>query len=87
MNKPMHFFGGIGFFSFFFGFIAGLGAIALKVLGLRDFVETPLPVLAALFIIVGVQLTVMGLIAEILMRTYYESQDKKPYNIKERINF
>lgn len=87
MNKPMHFFGGLGFLSFFLGIVAGVSAVVLKVLGLRSFIATPLPVLAALFIIVGVQLAAMGVISEILMRTYYESQGKKPYQIKEKINF
>lgn len=87
MNKPMHFFGGLGFVSLFFGFIAGLSAVALRILGIKHIVETPLPVLSALLIIVGVQMIVMGVIAEILMRTYYESQDKTPYYIKEKINF
>lgn len=87
MNKPMHFFGGIGLLSFLFGLVAGSSAIALKIFGQRDFVETPLPILTALLIVVGVQLIVMGVIAEILMRTYYESQNKRPYHIKERLNF
>ncbi len=86
MNRPIHFFGGIGFVSLFLGFLAGFGAIILKILDLRDFVETPLPIFSALFIIVGVQMIIMGVMAEILMRTYYESQNKRPYNIKEKIN-
>ena len=86
MNKPIHFFGGIGFVSLLLGFLSGFGAIIFKILDLRDFVETPLPVFSALFIIVGVQLVVMGIMAEILMRTYYESQNKRPYNIREKIN-
>ncbi len=87
MNKPMHFFGGIGFVSLFFGILAGLLAVALKIMHIRQFVATPLPVLATLFIIVGVQLVVMGILAEMIMRTYYESQNKKSYIIKEKINF
>jgi len=87
MNKPMHFFGGIGFVSLFLGILAGLAAVALKITQIRDFVATPLPVLTALFTIVGVQLVVMGILAEMIMRTYYESQDKKSYIIKEKINF
>lgn len=85
MNRPMHFFGGIGFVSFGVGIFAGIFAIVLRFLGLH-LVETPLPIFSALFIIVGVQLIVMGIIAEMLMRTYYESQGKKPYLIKETIN-
>lgn len=86
MNRPMHFFGGIGFVSFFLGLLAGFASIVLKIFHLRDFVSTPLPILSALFIIVGIQLVAMGVISEILMRTYYESQHKKSYDIAERIN-
>jgi dolichol-phosphate mannosyltransferase len=87
MNRPIHFFGGIGLVSLFVGFIAGLVAVILKITGLRTFVSTPLPVFAALFTIVGVQFIVMGVLAEVLMRIYYESQKKQPYEINEKINF
>lgn len=87
MNKPMHFFGGIGFISFGVGSIAGIIAVGLKLFHIRDFVTTPLPVFSALFLIVGVQLVAMGILAEILMRIYYQSQDSKSYRIKEKINF
>lgn len=82
MNRPMHFFGGLGLVSLILGIIAGLSAAVLKILHLKDFVSTPLPILAALLIIVGVQLTMFGVIGEMLMRTYYESQGKRPYVIK-----
>jgi glycosyltransferase involved in cell wall biosynthesis len=86
MNRPMHFFGGIGFILLFLGVLAGCGAIALKIAGLRDFVATPLPVFSALLIIVGVQLAAMGVIAEMVMRVYYESRNTTPYMIAEKIN-
>ncbi|MCX6735922.1 MAG: glycosyltransferase family 2 protein [Candidatus Parcubacteria bacterium] len=86
MNRPIHFFGGLGFISFALGILSGITAIGLKIFGIRDFVQTPLPLFTALFIIVGVQLVVMGLLAEMIMRTYYESQDKTAYSIKEKIN-
>jgi glycosyltransferase involved in cell wall biosynthesis len=87
MNKPIHFFGGLGFISFFLGFATGLAAVILKIFHIRDFVATPLPIFTALLIIVGVQLIALGVISEILMRIYYESQNKYPYIIKEKINF
>lgn len=87
MNKPIHFFGGLGFLSFFIGVMAGVVAVALKFTGTRAFVATPLPIFSALFIIVGVQLVAIGVVAEMVMRTYYESQNKKTYTIKEKINF
>ena len=86
MNRPMHFFGGIGFATSSLGILAGLAAILLKVMHIRDFVATPLPIFSAMLVIVGVQLVAMGVVAEMLMRTYYESQGKKPYIIAETIN-
>lgn len=87
MNRPIHFFGGIGFVALFLGFVAGTSSVILKIIHYKDFVETPLPIFSALLIIVGVQLIVMGIIAEILMRVYYESQKKEVYIIKNKINF
>ncbi len=83
LNRPMHFFGGWGLLSFALGVASGCAAIVLKVLHLRDFVSTPLPVVSALFIIVGVQLVMFGVIGEMIMRTYYESQNRRPYTIAE----
>ena len=51
------------------------------------FIETPLPQLTVLFFLIGVQSIFIGLIAELVMRTYYESQDKKIYKIKDLYNF
>ncbi len=85
MNRPMHFFGGWGLVSFCVGAFAGLSAIVLKLLGMRDFVETPLPVLTALFVIVGVQLLMFGVVGEMLMRIYYESQQRRPYLVRETV--
>lgn len=86
MNRPMHFFGGIGFMSLGVGIFFGLMAVMLKIFDLRSFIATPLPIFSALFIIVGVQMIAMGVIAEILIRVYYESQNKTPYRIIEVIN-
>lgn len=87
MNRPIHFFGGIGFLSLLFGTLFALVAVGLKLAGLRSFVATPLPIFSALFVIVGVQLIAMGVVAEMVMRTYYESQGKTPYQVKETVNF
>lgn len=85
-TKPMHFFGGVGSAASFIGLAAGLIAIYLKFASIRDFVATPLPIFSALFLILGVQFVLMGLLAEIIIRTYHESQNKPVYLIKEKIN-
>lgn len=87
ISRPMHFFGGIGFASFFIGVISGLAAVILRIFDIKHLVATPLPIFSALFIIVGAQLIAMGVIAEMVMRVYYESRNKAPYDIKEKINF
>ena len=87
MQRPIHFFGGAGIISFFISLIAVSFALYYKISGQKDFVETPLPILSAMFFIVGILMILMGLIAEILMRTYYESQNKFPFTIKDKINF
>ncbi|MAG12682.1 glycosyltransferase [bacterium] len=81
--RPLLFFGGWGLVSMFLGFVAGVVAIVLKFMGLWTFTQTPLPVLAALFIIVGVLLVMMGFLAEILFRIYYENKGRTPYIVKE----
>jgi len=82
----MHFFGAVGIVALFLGSFAEIAAVVLRFMGLH-LVQTPLPVVGAMFLIVGVQFLLFGLIAEVLMRTYYESRHVKPYEIRERINF
>lgn len=81
-NRPMHFFGGWGFASLVFGVILGVLLILLRVLNISSPIAS-LPIIAALLFLVGVQLMLFGVMAEILMRTYYESQNKRPYTIRE----
>jgi dolichol-phosphate mannosyltransferase len=48
---------------------------------------TPLPLLTALTFLVGFMSLLMGLLAEMLVRTYFESQDRAAYHVRELINF
>jgi glycosyltransferase involved in cell wall biosynthesis len=84
-TKPMHFFGRIGFYSFALAAIAFLWAFIRK-LGGTSFIETPLPVIGAMFLILSVMLLCMGVLAEILMRTYFAAKHEKPYKVKESAN-
>ena len=73
-NRPMHFFGAVGFFSFFFGLLAFVGMLYFKyALGIT-FIETPLPILTGICIIIGVQFILMGLLAELILRSSAEAQ-------------
>ena len=80
--KPMHLFGSMGITSFGIGSIIEFYLLILKILG-EDIGSRPLFMVGILMILGGIQLITTGFLAEILMRTYYESQDKKPYVVKE----
>lgn len=85
--KPIYVFGGFGLICLL-GSLLPIGAsIFFKIMpedsGLqKDFVETPLPVIAAVSILVGFLALLQGLLAEMLMRTYFESQGKRTYGVK-----
>lgn len=83
LPKPIHFFGGIGVVSFLAGVGAGVWAVWSKLFQDISFVETPLPLLCVFLVTLGVQFILMGLLAEILIRTYYEAQKKETYKIRE----
>lgn len=82
-TKPGRFFGLIGFWLGFVGAAAGLCLTYEKVFLGHNIGNRPLLLLSVLLLILGVQFITMGLLAEIIMRTYYESQGKKIYYIRE----
>jgi uncharacterized membrane protein len=75
-----------GMIAFLTSLIAGVWAIVLKFYG-TSFIQTPLPVVAVVMLAISVQFFLMGLLAELLVRTYHESQDKAIYAVRERIGF
>jgi glycosyltransferase involved in cell wall biosynthesis len=86
-TKPIYVFGSFGFLAVLVSLAAGFYAVFLKLVHKADFVQTPLPVLTIVMFAVGVQFLLMGLLAEMLVRTYHESQAKAIYTVRERINF
>ena len=82
-TRPIHVFGGIGLFSLGLGVFAGIYLTLVKFIGGQDIGDRPLLLLAVLLILVGVQMIAMGLLGEMVMRTYYESQDKSIYIVRE----
>ena len=84
-QKPIYVFGGMGFLMIFGSFLSGLYALYLKFFKGVSFILTPLPLLCVLLLTLGFLSILMGLLAEILTRTYYESQGKPTYQIKEVI--
>lgn len=85
-NKPIYVFGGFGVVNILLSGMAGVVAVYLKYVEGVSFILTPLPLLTALTFITGVMSILMGLLAEIIMRTYHESQDKPVYLVKNTIN-
>ena len=86
-TKPIYVFGSFGMFAFAISLLAGLYAVFLKIFHKADFVQTPLPILTIVMFAVGVQFLLMGLLAEMLVRTYHESQAKAIYAVRERLGF
>jgi glycosyltransferase involved in cell wall biosynthesis len=84
-QKPIYVFGGMGLLMILGAFLAGLFAIYLKYFQGTSFILTPLPLLCVFLLLSGFLSILMGFLAEILTRTYYESQGKPTYQIKETI--
>lgn len=81
LQKPMHLFGTIGFISLGIGLLINLYLLILKILG-HDIWGKPLLILGLIFLLGGIQLITIGILAEIAVRTYFESQQKKTYNVR-----
>ena len=80
-GKPIYVFGGFGFLSILAGLFAGFWALALKIFSGTSLIQTPLPLLSVFLGAVGILSILMGLLAEMLNRTYHESQGKAVYRI------
>lgn len=81
-QRPMHLFGTLGFLSLFIGLTMNIYLLTVKILG-EDIGSRPLLSLGIILTFIGIQLITTGFIAEFIMRTYYESQNKKPYIIRK----
>jgi glycosyltransferase involved in cell wall biosynthesis len=86
-TKPIYVFGIVGFINFLVAFLVGLAAIYLRIFEGISFIQTPLPLLVVMTFVTGVMCILLGLLAELLVRVYYESQGKPTYHIKTTINF
>lgn len=81
MQKPMHLFGTMGFISLGIGVGINIYLLVLKIMG-QDIWGKPLLILGLILLLGGIQLITIGIIADINVRTYYESQSKKTYNVR-----
>ena len=85
-EKPMYVFGAVGLGSLSVSFLAGAAALYYKLWGHKSFIETPLPLLCVMSALTGIMCFLMGLLAEMIMRTFYESQGKKVYTVRAMRN-
>lgn len=94
-QRPIHFFGRFGLWAFALGFVCCVMMIYFKYVfpwppllfsadqPPKTFIETPLPSLAVMFFLAGGMSILLGIQSELVMRTYYESQDKTTYLLRE----
>lgn len=81
-TKPIYLFGGFGLLCLVGGMLSFSAMVYLRYVGL-SMILTPLPMLTAMLLILGVQFLMMGLLAELVIRTYHESQHKKIYVLRQ----
>jgi glycosyltransferase involved in cell wall biosynthesis len=86
ITKPIYFFGGISFISMILSITAFASALYMKLVIGVELDHTPLPVLGAMFFTVAVQIFMMGILGDLVMRTYYESQGKRTYIVEKTHN-
>lgn len=84
-NKPIYFFGKISSFFFAVGTLSFLGMLYQKLFLGISFVQTPLTILTPILFVAGINIILFGVIAELQMRTYHESQSKPVYKVKKVI--
>ncbi len=86
-TKPIYIFGGFGLFLLLLCFFSIICMLVLKFYYNLSMIQTPLPMVIVMTFVSGILSILMGLLAEILVRTYYESQNKPSYLISQLINF
>lgn len=82
-TRPIHIFGGMGIASLGLGFLTGLYLTWEKLVHGQNIGSRPLLLLGVLLMILGVQFISMGFLGELIVRTYYESQNKPIYAVRE----
>ena len=87
LEKPIYVFGGFGLLFLLLAAASGTYMLYLKFCEGRDISQTPLPTLSAMFFLTGIVSILLGLLAEMVVRTYYESQQRTTYMVRETVNF
>ncbi|NAS11300.1 glycosyltransferase family 2 protein [Poritiphilus flavus] len=82
-QRPIHLFGIFGFLLILLGILINIYLLIVKLGFGEDIGTRPLLMFGMMFILAGIQLFTIGIVMELLIRTYYESQSKRPYRIKK----
>ena len=82
MQKPMHLFGGYGIAMLIIGGLINIYLLVLKLMG-QDIWGKPILILGMLLMVAGIQIITIGIVSEIQVRTYYESQNKTPFKVRK----
>jgi glycosyltransferase involved in cell wall biosynthesis len=86
LTRPMHFMGGLGLLFFFLAILSLGVTVVMKSISGQWMTGNPLLYLSVGLGLVGTQMLSMGLLGEVMVRTYYESQDKRPYVVRDSRN-
>ncbi len=86
LTRPMHVFGMLGLISGGLGLFFGIYLTILKLGFGEELADRPLLILVVVLLLAGLQLFSFGLLAELLMRTYHESQERPIYRVREVIS-
>lgn len=84
-TKPIHIFGGLGFLCFVGSCLSGLAVLLMKWPGGYSMNRNPLLIFSMMLMTASIQFVLMGLLAEIMVRTYHESQDRPTYIIEKHL--
>jgi glycosyltransferase involved in cell wall biosynthesis len=85
-EKPIYVFGGFGLLSILLAGVSGVYMLYLKFFEGLYMIQTPLPTLSAMFFLIGIVSILLGLLAEMVVRTYYESQQRTTYMVRDTVN-
>jgi hypothetical protein len=86
-TRPMHLFGVLGLVCLVLSAVTALAMIVQKIALGVSMIQTPLLVLAAVLLLMGTNALFLGLLGELVMRTYFEAQRKRPYQVRSMVNF
>jgi glycosyltransferase involved in cell wall biosynthesis len=87
-QKPMYLFGGVGLVALLISFASGVFAVWLKFCAKPSisFIESPMPLLCVTTGMLGFMCFLLGLLAEMIVRTFFESQGKRVYLVRATRN-